>query len=81
VEQMKSKDVANSFVPKLPSFRKFVEAKSGKEKLDLLVDDAHIKVALIYLKKTKSHTNHPNRTLSLKWKKICWIISTISWLG
>jgi hypothetical protein len=44
VEQMKSKDVTNSFVPKLPSFRKFVESKSGKEKLDLLVDDAHIKV-------------------------------------
>jgi len=50
---MKSKDVANSFVPKLPSFRKFVEAKSGKEKLDLLVDDAHIKVALIHFKNTK----------------------------
>lgn len=44
VKQMKSKDVANSFVTKLPSFRKFVETHSGNEKLDLLVDDAHIKV-------------------------------------
>lgn len=44
VKQMRSKEVANSLVPKLPSFRRFVEAQSGKEKLDLLVDDAYIKV-------------------------------------
>ncbi|XP_065339702.1 origin recognition complex subunit 3 [Cloeon dipterum] len=43
VDLMTSKDVAKSIVPKLKSFRLFVEQHRGQEKLDLLTNDDHIK--------------------------------------
>ncbi|XP_059475378.1 origin recognition complex subunit 3 [Neocloeon triangulifer] len=49
IEIMKSKELAKSIVPKLKSYRKFVEKHQGEEKLNLLTNDEHIKDTLICL--------------------------------